>query len=67
MWISPNRIKNQVDNLLTERKYARTIKYYRSYRGAGTESAHTLVIVKVSQKIPIQNKIKKDMQNSKKG
>lgn len=36
-WISPNGlVQNQIDHLLIEKKYARTIKDCRNYRGADT-------------------------------
>lgn len=51
-WISPNnRIKNQIDHILINRRRQSSIEDVRTYRGADADSDHLLVMGKLKIKI----------------
>lgn len=55
-WVSPNgRTKNQIDHLLIEDKYWRTVKDVRS-TPADINLDHFLIIIKIEQQLPWQQK-----------
>jgi len=51
-WIAPNRVvKNQVDHIMIQNKQKKCIQNVRSYRGAGADSDHYLVIAKFTLRL----------------
>ena len=47
-WTAPNeRVRNQIDHVAVNRKFKRSVRDKRSYRGADSESDHNLVITAV--------------------
>jgi hypothetical protein len=61
-WNSPNnRDKNQINHIITNGKWRRSLLDTRAYRGADVNSDHHLIIAK------LQLKLKKEADNSKHG
>lgn len=56
-WLSPNgNYTNQIDHLLIQAQYMKTIRDIRSYRGADADSDHFLVIAKIKQNVQEEKK-----------
>jgi hypothetical protein len=52
-WTSPEG-KNQTDHVLTDRKWHSSIPDIRYFRGAGSDSDHSLVVARVRERYDLR-------------
>lgn len=56
-WTSPNGItKNQIDHVLVDQRHEKSITNVKSIRGAECGTDHSLVLVKMTQRIATQRR-----------